>query len=53
MWARKYTARGVDVAVVLGTDLDDCAVGPTPYVCEGGELIHVDLDARVFKSGAR
>jgi acetolactate synthase-1/2/3 large subunit len=48
MWARKYTARGVDVAVVLGTDLDDCAVGPTPYVCEGGELIHVDLDARVF-----
>jgi acetolactate synthase-1/2/3 large subunit len=48
MWARKYTARGVDVALVLGTDLDDCAVGPTPYVGERGELIHVDLDARVF-----
>jgi acetolactate synthase-1/2/3 large subunit len=48
MWARKYTARGVDVALVLGTDLDDCAVGPTPYVSKGGELIHVDLDARVF-----
>ncbi|MGC4092548.1 MAG: thiamine pyrophosphate-binding protein [Polyangiaceae bacterium] len=48
MWARAYTARGVDVALVLGTDLDDCAVGPTPYVKPGGELIHVDLDARVF-----
>ena len=30
MWAREYTARGIDVALVLGTDLDDCAVGPTP-----------------------
>ncbi|MFZ5893174.1 MAG: thiamine pyrophosphate-binding protein [Myxococcota bacterium] len=48
MWARKYTARGVDVALVLGTDLDDCAVGPTPYIAPRGELIHVDLDARVF-----
>ncbi len=48
MWARKYTARGVDVALVLGTDLDDCSVGPTPYVEPGGELIHVDLNASVF-----
>ncbi len=48
MWAREYTRRGVDVALVLGTDLDDCSIGPTPYVREGGELIHVDLDARVF-----
>ncbi len=47
-WARDYTARGVDVALVLGTDLDDCSVGPTRYIAEGGELIHVDLDARVF-----
>jgi acetolactate synthase I/II/III large subunit len=48
MWAREYTSRGVDVAVVLGTDLDDCTVGLTPYVMDGGELIHVDFDARVF-----
>lgn len=48
MWARDYTARGVDVALVLGTDLDDCSVGPTRYVMEGGELIHVDSDASVF-----
>src|SRR5262252_310746 len=47
-WARDYTSRGVDVALVLGTDLDDCSVGPTRYVAEGGELIHVDLDATVF-----
>lgn len=48
MWARRYTAEGVDVALVLGTDLDDSSVGPTPYVGPGGKLIHVDLDARVF-----
>jgi acetolactate synthase-1/2/3 large subunit len=48
MWAREYCRRGVDFALVLGTDLDDCSIGPTNYVREGGELIHVDLDARVF-----
>jgi acetolactate synthase I/II/III large subunit len=48
LWARDYTARGVDVALVLGTDLDDCSVGPTRYVANDGELIHVDLDATVF-----
>ena len=48
IWARKYTALGVDCAVALGTDLDDCAVGPTPYVAPDGRLIHVDLDATVF-----
>lgn len=48
MWAREYTAGGVDVALVLGTDLDDTSVGPTPCVGLGGRLIHVDLDARVF-----
>jgi acetolactate synthase-1/2/3 large subunit len=47
-WAREYCARGVDVALVLGTDLDDCSVGPTRYVAEHGELIHVDIDAKVF-----
>jgi acetolactate synthase I/II/III large subunit len=48
VWAREYCRRGVDLAVVLGTDLDDCSIGQTPYVSEGGELIHVDLDASVF-----
>ena len=48
IWARKYTELGVDCAVALGTDLDDCAVGPTPYVGPGGRLVHVDLDATVF-----
>ena len=48
MWARAYTNEGVDAALVLGTDLDDCSVGPTPYIAQGGTLIHVDLDASVF-----
>jgi acetolactate synthase-1/2/3 large subunit len=48
LWARTYTAAGVDAALVLGTDLDDCAVGPTRYIAEGGRLIHVDLNAAVF-----
>ncbi len=48
MWAREYTSLGVDVAVALGTDLDDCAVGPTPYVGPGGKLTHVDLNSAVF-----
>lgn len=47
-WARQYTAEGVDVALVLGTDLDDCAVGPTPYIAPGGRLVHVDLDPAVL-----
>lgn len=48
LWARQYTAAGVDAALVLGTDLDDCSVGPTRYVSETGRLIHVDLNAAVF-----
>jgi len=48
IWARTYTARGVDVALVLGTDLDDCSIGPTRYVGEGGRLVHVDVDPTVF-----
>ncbi len=47
-WAREYTAAGVDMALVLGTDLDDCSIGPTPYVSAGGTLVHVDRDATVF-----
>ncbi len=48
LWARRYTAEPVDAALVLGTDLDDSAVGPTPYVGPEGRLVHVDLDATVF-----
>jgi acetolactate synthase-1/2/3 large subunit len=48
LWAREYTANGVDVALVLGTDLDDCAIGPTRYIADGGRLVHVDLNAAVF-----
>jgi acetolactate synthase-1/2/3 large subunit len=48
MWARRYTSQGIDGTLVLGTDLDDCSVGPTPYTAPGGKLIHVDTDATVF-----
>jgi acetolactate synthase-1/2/3 large subunit len=48
MWARRYTASPVDACLVLGTDLDDTSMGPTRYLGEGGELVHVDRDARVF-----
>jgi acetolactate synthase-1/2/3 large subunit len=47
-WARRYTATGVDAALVLGTDLDDCSIGPTPYVAADGKLVHVDTDSNVF-----
>src|SRR5690606_12758620 len=43
LWARRYTAEPVDVTLVLGTDLDDTSMGPTPYVGLGGRLIHVDI----------
>ncbi len=47
-WARRYTAAGVDVALALGTDLDDCSIGPTRYIAPGGCLVHVDRDPNVF-----
>ncbi|MFO0692279.1 MAG: thiamine pyrophosphate-binding protein [Polyangiales bacterium] len=47
-WARRYTAAGVDATLVLGSDLDDSDVGPTPYVAKNGRMVHVDLDADVF-----
>jgi acetolactate synthase-1/2/3 large subunit len=47
-WARQYTAAGVDAALVLGTDLDDCSIGPTKYIAEGGRLVHVDSNPNVF-----
>lgn len=49
MWAREYTQAGVDVALVLGTDLDDAAIGLTPYIAPDGRLYHVDRDATVFQ----
>jgi acetolactate synthase-1/2/3 large subunit len=48
LWAREYTAGGVDVALALGTDLDDCSIGPTRYIADHGRLVHVDLNAAVF-----
>ena len=47
-WARRYTRAGVDVALALGTDLDDVSVAGTPPVSPSGALVHVDTDARVF-----
>jgi acetolactate synthase-1/2/3 large subunit len=47
-WARRYTALGVDAALVLGTDLDDCSTGPTAYIGPRGKLVHVDTDPNVF-----
>lgn len=48
LWARRYTAESVDVCLALGTDLDDTSMGPTRYLGEGGKLVHVDLNPRVF-----
>jgi acetolactate synthase-1/2/3 large subunit len=47
-WARRYTAGGCDVTLVIGTDLDDVSVGPTQPIAPDGTLIHVDLDSTVF-----
>lgn len=49
-WARKYINEGdeVDLCLALGTDLDDCATGPTKYVKSNTKLIHVDIDSIVF-----
>jgi acetolactate synthase-1/2/3 large subunit len=47
-WARRYVAGGVDAALVLATDLDDCSIGPTKYIADGGALFHVDTNPAVF-----
>jgi acetolactate synthase I/II/III large subunit len=49
LWARRYTAEPIDVALALGTDLDDSSMGPTPYLGAAGQLIHVDIDPNVFR----
>jgi acetolactate synthase I/II/III large subunit len=50
IWARRYTAaeHRPDVCLALGTDLDDTSIGPTRCIGDGGALLHVDRDARVF-----
>lgn len=49
-WARRYVNEGhdIDVCLALGTDLDDCATGPTRYIKTNTKLIHVDHDAGIF-----
>ncbi|MEZ4294064.1 MAG: thiamine pyrophosphate-binding protein [Polyangiaceae bacterium] len=49
-WARRYTQKGADVTLAIGTDLDDCSTGPTPPLATDrpARLIHVDLDPTVF-----
>jgi acetolactate synthase-1/2/3 large subunit len=53
MWARRYTAEPIDAVLVLGTDLDDTSMGPTPYLGKGGRLVHVDRNAAVFNRNLR
>jgi len=47
-WARRYMKAGPDVALVLGTDLDDVSTAGTPPIGSHGRLIHVDVDSTVF-----
>jgi acetolactate synthase-1/2/3 large subunit len=47
-WARRYSARGPDVALVLGSDLDDVSTAGTSVVGPGGSVVHVDIDPTVF-----
>ena len=48
MWARAYTQEPIDFCLVLGTDLDDTSMGPTPFADARTRLVHVDTDASVF-----
>ncbi|MCS6913834.1 MAG: thiamine pyrophosphate-binding protein [Myxococcales bacterium] len=48
LWARRYMRAGVDVALVLGTDLDDISTLGAPLLGRFGTLIHVDTDPTVF-----
>ena len=51
-WIRSYLKEKPDVVLVLGTDLDDCAVGITEFISDEvnaeTKLIHVDLNPKVF-----
>lgn len=46
-WIRDYLFQSPDVVLVLGTDLDDCAVGTTEFASDT-KIIHVDLNSKVF-----
>lgn len=48
LWARTYTARDIDVCLVLGTDLDDSSTACTRYVGNSGKLIHVDINQHIL-----
>ncbi|WXB12798.1 thiamine pyrophosphate-binding protein [Pendulispora albinea] len=48
LWARRYSDTKPDVALVLGTDLDDVSTAGTPPVGPGGRVIHVDTDPRAI-----
>jgi acetolactate synthase-1/2/3 large subunit len=47
-WIREYVKETPDVVLVLGTDLDDCAVGSTELIGKNTFLIHVDTNGAVF-----
>lgn len=47
-WIRKYVEKTPDVVLVLGTDLDDCAIGTTELIGPNTKLIHIDINPRVF-----
>lgn len=47
-WARRYMKKEIDLALVLGTDLDDASVAGTPPIGKSGTLIHVDTNAAVI-----
>jgi acetolactate synthase-1/2/3 large subunit len=52
-WARRYCQGNPDVALVLGSDLDDTSTAGTPPVGPRGEVLHVDRDASVFARNFR
>jgi acetolactate synthase I/II/III large subunit len=47
-WIREYTQQTPDVVLVLGTDLDDCAVGSSELIGPNTFLIHIDTNSKVF-----
>lgn len=53
LWAKRYTHGGVDVAVALGTALQEYEKRETPFVGERGKLVHVFNDSRVFNRSFR
>jgi acetolactate synthase-1/2/3 large subunit len=50
-WARRYTQGGVDVCLVLGTDLDDVSVGPTQPIAPDGTPSPIDAEGHLTARG--